>query len=64
MREVKKRIGSGPQARIRAEFKAHRRSSWYAQNGISYLYMSLARRWKRPLREIRHICRPDRYPAP
>jgi hypothetical protein len=52
------------QDRMRRYYRAHRRSSWINEHGIDYLWHDMARRWGRRITEIKHICRPDRYPAP
>lgn len=50
--------------RIRRQYQAERRTSWTHKHGTGQMWLGLARQWKRPIREIKHICRPDRYPAP
>jgi hypothetical protein len=44
-----------PEIRIRLQFRARRRSSWVHENGIGWLYLALARQWKRPVQEIKRI---------
>lgn len=61
-----------PEIRIRLQYRAHRRSSWVYEHGRASLFLSLARQWKRPIREIKLIVRgetmadkpkPDTKPA-
>src|SRR5262245_10308851 len=64
MRQPRKRIGSGPEARIRAEYQKHRHC-WHTYDaGTNSLFMHLCRAWQRPMRTIKYICRPDKYPRP
>lgn len=44
-----------PEDRIRRQYKAHRHSSWTHEYGLGWLFLNLARQWKRPIREIKLI---------
>lgn len=45
-----------PEDRIRAQYKAEKPSYYRDGYPISWLFMALARKWKRPVREIKRIC--------
>lgn len=44
-----------PEIRIRLQYKAMRRSRFAYEYGVGALRLSLARQWKRPVREIKKI---------
>lgn len=50
-----------PEIRIRLQYKVLRRSYWRREWGASWMWMILARRWRRPVQEIKRICQPHRY---
>lgn len=48
--------GSGPEGRLVAEFLTRRRRNYhYRVGGISDLWMMLARKYRRPIREVKEI---------
>lgn len=44
-----------PEDRIRAEFKARKARLDYNANGLPVLFMALAKKWERPVTEIKNI---------
>lgn len=50
-----KRVGQTQEDRIRREYRARKRGLDWSYYGLGSLRMSLARKWKRPIREIRRI---------
>lgn len=44
-----------PEDRIRLQHKAMRRGRFVSEYGVSAMWMSLARQWKRPIQEIKRI---------
>jgi hypothetical protein len=50
-----------PEIRIRLHYRAIRRSSWAHEYGKGALFLHLARRWKRPVQEIKAIIRGENY---
>lgn len=49
--------GSGEEGRIYAEYHGKRKRLDYSREGLPGLRMYLARKWKRPVREIKRISR-------
>lgn len=50
-----KRVGQTPEDRIRRQYRAKRRTIHLNDYPVSWLWMGLARQWKRPIREIKRI---------
>lgn len=44
--------------RIRRDYKSLRKGDFANEYGVGALWLNLARRWKRPVQEIKRICRP------
>jgi hypothetical protein len=58
---VKRTPEESTRNRIRQMYRAERHCSFWHDQGMMAMWMHLARRWKRPIKEIKAICRPDRY---
>jgi len=42
--------------RIKRQYKALRKDPYANEYGVSWMWMRLARQWKRPVQEIKKIC--------
>lgn len=58
-RKPRPRIGQGPEARIRAHYRAMRHGYFVHEYGVGAMWLNLARRWRRPVQEIKRICKPS-----